>query len=537
MGGNFGNKVGCRISKDKGYTWSEPIDISKFPDYICSNIDLFELPNHDILSSFRAIGRLDNLDNNIKFNRKLGCSISHDGGYTWENSASIIDNFELSERLGFSRKQAFRAMKDQKKVGFFEPFIMMLNNEIKVFYADDFTPMINHTISDDPRLNYKVQNIYTQTYSVEKNNWSNERTLIMDGSMKKSPTGSGLIKRISRDGMPVATTMKDGTYVLIFEGTYRDKDYPLLTGKFLGHHKWFEILMSYSKDGINWSNPVEIYVSKNNGTKSSAPFVVCNDNNQLIVSFQTDEDSYDFGYDGDIYSIMKVMISKPGIPIEKINQNSFYALCNNNNSPIGALSNWNGMMILDNILYTVSSENTIKYSEIPLYEVPNKYNEKLMENYFIKKGKIKTFGDKIISESEGIFIINKNINSKFVNKFHTYITPYCNSNTGLVFGIDNLIQIKNYYIFQINKKGKLTLLKNDNGEYKNLIIKEIKFIENYNKNNTYKMSIFFNPDKGKIIASLNDEIIYSTIDTTLKGNLVGCFSKGKNTVFKQILSD
>ena len=51
------------------------------------------------------------------------------------------------------------------------------------------------------------------------------------------------------------------------------------------------------------------------------------------------------------------------------------------------------------------------------------------------------------------------------------------------------------------------------------------------------MSIFFNPDKGKIIASLNDEIIYSTIDTTLKGNLVGCFSKGKNTFFKQILSD
>ena len=52
--------------------------------------------------------------------------------------------------------------------------------------------------------------------------------------------------------------------------------------------------MSYSKDGINWSNPVEIYVSKNNGTKSSAPFILCNDNNQLIVSFQTDEESYDF---------------------------------------------------------------------------------------------------------------------------------------------------------------------------------------------------------------------------------------------------
>ena len=153
--------------------------------------------------------------------------------------------------------------------------------------------------------------------------------------------------------------------------------------------------MSYSKDGFNWSNPVEIYVSKNNGTKSSAPFILCNENNQLIVSFQTDEDSYDFGYDGDIYSIMKVMISKPGIPIEKINKNSFYALCNNNNSPIGGLSNWNGMMILGNILYTVSSENTIKYSEIPIYEEPKKYNNKLKQNYYIKEGKIETFGDQI----------------------------------------------------------------------------------------------------------------------------------------------
>ena len=207
---------------------------------------------------------------------------------------------------------------------------MLLNNEITVFYADDFTPMINHTINNKPYYNYMVQNIYTQIYDMKNQKWSQSRNLIMDGSIKKSPTGSGLIKRISRDGMPVATTMKDGTYVLIFEGTYRDRDYPLLTGHYLGHHKWFEIVMSYSKDGINWSNPVEIYVSKNNGTKSSAPFVLCNDNNQLIISFQTDEDSYNFGYDGDIYSIMKVMISKPGIPIEQSNQSSFYALCNNN---------------------------------------------------------------------------------------------------------------------------------------------------------------------------------------------------------------
>ena len=537
LGGNFGNKVGCRISKDEGFTWTEPIDISQFPDHICSNIDLFELPNHDIISSFRAIGRFDSSNENIRYNRKLGCSISHDGGYSWESIGHIIDNFELAKKLGFTKKEAIKAVKDEDKVGFFEPFVMILNNEISVFYADDFTPMINHTINDDSYYNYMVQNIYTQSYDIENTKWSEERTLIMDGSIKKSPTGSGLIKRISRDGMPVATTMKDGTYVLIFEGTYRDRDYPLLTGKYLGHHKWFEIVMSYSKDGINWSNPVEIYISKNNGTKSSAPFVLCTENNQLIVSFQTDEESYDFGYDGDIYSIMKVMISKPGISIEDINQDSFYALCNNNNSPIGALSNWNGMMLLGNILYTVSSENTIKYSEIPIYEDPIKYKEKLMENYYIKKGNISIYGDKIIAERKETFVINKYIDTYLSHKFYTYVTPNCDSNVSLIFGLENYEITNNYYLFQINKRGNLTLLKNKNGIYKNLMPDKNKYIEHYNKNNTYKIGVSFNPKNGNIVTSLNDELIFTTTDLSFHGKRIGLMSQDKNTIFKQIIID
>ena len=537
LGGNFGIDVGCRISYDQGITWSEPIFISKFPNHVCSNIDLFELPNHDIISSFRAIGKFDSLDKNIKYNRKLGSSISHDGGITWENLGTIIDNFELAKKLGYTLRQAYKAVYNENKIGFFEPFVMPINDKISVFYADDFTPMINHTINDNPYYNYMVQNIYTQTYDIINQKWSEERKLIMDGSIKKTPTGSGLIKRISRDGMPVATTMRDGTYVLIFEGTYRDHDYPLLTGKYLGHHKWFEILMSYSKDGVNWSNPVEIYVSKNNGTKSSAPFVLCNDNNQLIVSFQTDEDSYDFGYDGDIYSIMKVMISKPGIPIESINRDSFYALCNNNNSPIGGLSNWNGMMLFNNTLYTVSSENTIKYSEIPIYDDPKKYNQKLKEKYFIKKGKFSTNGDKLISISKKLFVINKYINTNITNNFYTYITPYCKSKFGLIFGIKGFIESDNYYIFQINKKGNLSLLKYENGEYENLILTHNKIIKNYCKNNTYKMKVTFNPSKGNILTSINDQIIYSITDKSLNGKKVGFVSYGKNIVFKQILSE
>ena len=88
--------------------------------------------------------------------------------------------------------------------------------------------------------------------------------------------------------------------------------------------------VSYSKDFVNWSNPVEIYVSINNGTKSSTPFILFTDNNQQIVSFQTYEEPYDFCYLGDKYSTMKDMISKHWISIEMINNYKFYALFSNN---------------------------------------------------------------------------------------------------------------------------------------------------------------------------------------------------------------
>ena len=134
-------------------------------------------------------------------------------------------------------------------------------------------------------------------------------------------------------------------------------------------------------------------------------------------------------------------------------------------------------------------------------------------------------------------MINKNIDTKITNKFYTYITPFCNSKVGLIFGIENLIHSNKYYFFQINEKGNLTLLKKINGKSENLMINENKYIENYNKNNTYKMGISFNPLNGEIFTFINDKLIFSTKDSSLNGNKIGFISKGKNTVFKQIISE
>ena len=543
LGGNEGEgKIFCRRSKDKGENWSEPIQISKYPEHTCSNVDFFELPNHNIISSYRAIGNNLNSNSEIKYNRKLCTSISYDGGITWEKYNVIIDNYELAERLGKSKDLAIKACMDENRIGFSEPFVEMISNEVTVFYADDFTTMIMKVISNDPVENFRTQNIYSQTLNLDNNLWSTERKLIMDGTIKKSPTGSGLIKRISRDGMPVVNKMKDGTYIMVFEGTYRDKDYPLLTGKYLNEHHWFEILLSYSKNGINWSNPVEIYVSKNNGTKSSAPFVLSNENNQLIISFQTDEDSYTSGFDGDIYSIMKVMVSRPGITIENINKDSFYALCNNNNSPIGGKSVWNGMMILGNILYTCSSDNIIKYSEIPIYEDPNKYNKKLRNEYEILNGNISVFGNKITSLDKQTIIINKIIDISLKKSFYSYITPIGNNDCGLVFGVNDLnisFWKENYFfLFLIKKEGYLTLSKLRNGVYYELASYKNKyFYKEFHKNNTYKMKVRINIKTGEIMCSINENDIFCINDNSLRGKKVGLISYGKRTIFTHIITE
>ena len=117
------------------------------------------------------------------------------------------------------------------------------------------------------------QFIYSHSYDITRKRWPIKRKLIMNGYIKKSPTKSGLNKKISRDGMPVTDVMKDGTYIMVFEGTYRRKDYKHFTGGTLDEHNSFEIVVSYSKDGEHCSNPVEIYHGHNKGSKYSAPYI------------------------------------------------------------------------------------------------------------------------------------------------------------------------------------------------------------------------------------------------------------------------
>jgi len=144
LGGNIEDgKIYVQRSNDEGLNWDKPIPISFYPDHTCSNVNFFELQNHYIISSYRAIGNLSSDNPDIKYNRKLCSSISYDGGKTWENFGIIIDNFELAIKLGKTKEQAYEACFNEFKIGFFEPFVENINGDITVFYADDFTIMAN----------------------------------------------------------------------------------------------------------------------------------------------------------------------------------------------------------------------------------------------------------------------------------------------------------------------------------------------------------------------------------------------------------
>ena len=168
LGGDNGTIL-CQRSYDNGLSWTKPSKVSNFPRLFCSNVDFFELPNHDIICSYRAIGNISDNDFNFRYIRKIFSSLSKDGGKTWIDLGIIIDNFALAKRFGKKKKDVMRAVLNEPNIGFFEPFIQYFNNKITVIYADDFTPMIlllNGSIKDSR----KVQSIYSQTFDMKKKN-------------------------------------------------------------------------------------------------------------------------------------------------------------------------------------------------------------------------------------------------------------------------------------------------------------------------------------------------------------------------------
>ncbi len=324
-------RINVRRSFDEGRNWTAPSIASFHDEAWCANVDFHEMPDGAILCSYRAIGR----PTISAHERAIYCSISFDKGETWHEYNTIVSNFAM----GLGEKKILETMSKGYNVGFYEPFVDVIDGKVTVMYADDFSPMAQN-VHRDPKTNYKCQRIMAK--ELVNGVWTNPRA-IMDGAVEKTVGG---ITRLSRDGMPVFARTKTGEYVVVFEGTYRDQPET--------DSIRFEILMAWSKDGINWSAPSEVFVPKGRGTKASAPYVCVTDDNRLAVSFQTDEDCFAAtGKVGDRVSVMKCVISD-GTPIQKMDRTHFSPAQDVFFLKPEEAGLWNGMMYHQGVLYCVS---------------------------------------------------------------------------------------------------------------------------------------------------------------------------------------
>ena len=239
---------------------------------------------------------------------------------------------------------------------------------------------------------------------------------------------------------------------------------------------------------------------------------------------------------GDPYSVMKVMISKPGIKIEDINVDSFYAITNVYKSPIGTNSLWNGMRLIGNKLFAVSSGHNILYADIPIYSNPEDYNNILKDQYDIISGNASFVGNKIYILKEKTLILKKKFIISNNKTFYTYITPNITGDCGLIFGFNNSHKttIKNYYIVLIRNNGLITFGKKINDVYVELS-KYDDIQKEFNKNNNYKISIQFNFIFGEIKTTINDKIQFINRDKSLKGKEIGLICNKPGAVFTQVL--
>ena len=557
-------------STDKGKTWSkERTTVSLTPEANCANVALYQLENGDILCAYRAIfGEFNNgvANTSEPFTRALHVVISKDNGYTWQKHSTIVSSENLIAPNGtsFTKAQTADALRNvDQRLGFFEPHFGMINGKLTVMYADDLTTyMLGKRGSF--RADYETQYIISRTW--EGSSWSSAN-IVLDGTKQKTVSNSSgfSITDFSRDGMPVFDRLSNGTYVLVVEGTYRDNTLPSGSartkddkGNTIETHP-FEILLSYSKDGITWTDPVEIYVPKGEGTKASAPYICVTEDDRIIVSFQTDEDAAaEKNLRGDGVSVMKTIISD-GTPVENLTAANFYESQNPFFAPAGTVTSWNGMMEKDGYIYCVTGTNfpqsAIKMTKakIPAITAKDYHTTSSPTGYNVRHGNFGLQNDGWYRSTSNDSIMVSSSANAYNGKISFDMIPNVASDCGVMFrvteGANSYWEDGNstYYFFFINFEGR-AILTRVNGAFAsgnttagngvwNEIGNYVGFMSEYNPKELIHVDIEMK-DHG-ITCSVNGKPVIHVWDDInsfkgLLGTSVGFRAQKPNTVFGNI---
>ena len=284
-----------KTSDDEGASWSRREVQASGDRKGVANAAFFEDDDGVIYYAYRSVY---SLTEGGKY-YGLHVSTSHDKGKTWEYHSAIIEHVDpLGEK------------------GVWEPHLGILNGKLTCFYANEI-PSATH-----------YQNIEYKQWDEEKKEWNNQ-TVVSDGDKHKS-----------RDGMPVWQRLSTGEYVCVMEAF--DKT----------NNNKFCVKLTYSADGINWSEPITVMSPLIKETRCAAPYIVELPNGQLVVSCQTDEKL------GEPTKGTHMAISvSDGTPVRYLTEKNF----SEHGYPFGAddstdcFSTWNGMYVTDNYIFFCTS--------------------------------------------------------------------------------------------------------------------------------------------------------------------------------------
>lgn len=516
------NRIVVARSKDGGVTWDNatfgsnamPIasvlptaaqvpNIVSGAQYNCSNAALYQMENGDLICAYKAASSSDS------YGRYIFCSISKDNGYTWSYHSEISNCWKRG-----SASAVKSTINKSSGVGVHEPIFGDINGDLVVMYADDFWPMFDN-VKGSTNLNHETQYLVEKTW--DGSSWANER-IVQNGSVSKT-VASGVTNH-SRDGMPGFAALSNGSYVMVMEGTYRRTQ---------GHP--FVILMSYSKDGENWSTPIEIYKPHTSGAKAAAPYVTVTKDDRIVVSFQTDEDSVKAGTGtGDWYSVMKTIVSD-GTPVDKITgRGNFYSAESVFNTSNGLASVWpsnyydkdtDTVYCAAGVNFAKKATQTTIYMQkvkIAASEINAVTKETaLSSEYTVKKGGFAaTSVEGFIKSTQEKSLLLATDKTVYNGSISVDVIPSTANDCGLIFRASSSSagemwenKTDSYYLFILNWNG-CWLLGRWAGESGWGTIAEVA-VEDFNPAKPYRLKVEFQGTQ--IDCYLNNEKVYSHTDT------------------------
>lgn len=279
-------------SVDNGHTWikiAKPLTDNaaetvktksgKLHSLSRANFQPYVLDDGTVFLGYRSHTRMSDYTKGSEFYTSIRLMTSSDGGKTFGGEQILVEQTTKSGTHGF-----------------WEPFFMQIDDDtIACYYADDLNV---------ESITHAQQRICYLTYSISKGEWDKEPKVAIYRSHIKS-----------RDGMPMAAKLIDGSFAMVVEA----QDFAKWVSD--KYHCVFVVGLSLSKDGRTWSDPVPVYAPAElkSGHVCAAPSIAALRDGRVVITCHSETDSLNpIGAKGEYSRIQNAIISNAPLTADTV---------------------------------------------------------------------------------------------------------------------------------------------------------------------------------------------------------------------------